>query len=44
MNHILIIEDDPYINNFVAEAVKKSGYTCVQAFSGTEALLLLEKI
>ncbi|MGL6201842.1 MAG: response regulator transcription factor [Lachnospiraceae bacterium] len=43
MNHILIIEDDPYINNFVAEAVKKSGYTCVQAFSGTEALLLLEK-
>ena len=43
MNNLLIIEDDAHINNFIAEAVIKSGYSCTQAFSGTEALLLLEK-
>ena len=43
MKKILIIEDDNEINNMTAEALNKAGYTCDQAFSGTEALLYLEK-
>lgn len=38
MEHILIIEDDTDINNLIAKALKKAGYTCTQAFSGTEGL------
>lgn len=41
--HILIIEDDTDINNVIAEALAKAGYSCTQAFSGTEALLYLER-
>lgn len=43
MNRILIIEDDTDINNLIAEALSKSGYSCTQAFSGTEGLLYVEK-
>ena len=39
MEKILIIEDDTYINNLVSDALGKSGYSTVQAFSGTEGLL-----
>ena len=39
MERILIIEDDAEINNMMREAFTKAGYTCVQAFSGTEGLL-----
>lgn len=42
MKNILIIEDDTEINNLMAEAFKKAGYSCTQAFSGTEALLRLD--
>ena len=37
---ILIIEDDDLINNMIKEALELSGYTCIQAFSGTEGILL----
>ncbi len=40
---ILIIEDDADINNLIGESLKKGGYLYTQAYSGTEALLLLEK-
>ena len=43
MSDILIVEDDAHISNFIAEALAKSDYSYAQAFSGTEALLLLEK-
>lgn len=43
MKNILIIEDDTDINNVIAEALTKAGYSCTQAFSGTEALLYFEK-
>ena len=39
MSGILIIEDDTYINNLIAESLSKEGYICRQAFSGTEGLL-----
>ena len=41
MSTILIIEDNTEINNLIRETMEKSGYSCVQAFSGTEALYLL---
>ena len=41
MNKILIVEDDTNINNLLNEALTKAGYVCEQAFSGTEAKLLL---
>lgn len=40
---ILIIEDDTYINSLLKEALEKEGYSCTQAFSGTEGHLLLER-
>lgn len=43
MKKILIIEDDNEINNMTAEALNKAGYSCDQAFSGTEALFYLDK-
>lgn len=39
---VLIIEDDADINNIVATHLTRVGYTCTQAFSGTEAKLLLD--
>ena len=42
MPNILIVEDDININNLLCEVFRKAGYTCEQAFSGTEAKLLLD--
>lgn len=41
MQTILIVEDDTNINNLLKEALTKEGYTCEQAFSGTEARMLI---
>lgn len=38
---ILIIEDDADINQIVTTRLTQMGYTCTQAFSGSEAQLLL---
>lgn len=43
MESILIVEDDVNINELLKEALGKEGYLCTQAFSGTEAEMLLEK-
>ena len=40
---ILIIEDDPSINEVVCAHLERRGYRCRQAFSGTEGLLLLRE-
>lgn len=40
--NILIVEDDTNINNLLKEALEKAGFSCEQAFSGTEAKLLIE--
>ena len=42
MPNILIVADDININNLLCEVLRKAGYTCEQAFSGTEAKLLLD--
>ena len=43
MKKILIVEDDVSIHNVIEELLKKENYTTYNAYSGTEALLLLEK-
>lgn len=39
---ILIVEDDSSINNMMCEALTKHGFSCTQAFSGTEGLLNIQ--
>ena len=41
--HILVVEDDPDINNLLYKIVTDAGYDCRRAFSGSEAELLTEK-
>lgn len=42
MKKILIVEDNTQINNVINDFLCKKQYNCVQAFSGTEALLHLK--
>ena len=41
MSEILIIDDDTHINDIVSKALRSEGYSVTSAYSGTEALLLL---
>ena len=41
--YILVVEDDNDINRMLKELLEGQGYETAQAFSGTEALLYLEK-
>lgn len=43
MEKILIVEDDISIHNIIEELLKSKNYSTSNAYSGTEALLLLEK-
>lgn len=43
MKTIAIIEDDEYIGSLLTEALTEEGYCVVRAYSGTEAVMLLEK-
>lgn len=43
MKKILIVEDDISIHNIIEELLKRENYITYNAYSGTEALLLLEK-
>ena len=42
MKTILIIDDDVYIGDMLAEALGQEGYAVMRAYSGTEALLVLD--
>ncbi|MCQ2462277.1 MAG: response regulator transcription factor [Clostridia bacterium] len=42
MYTILTVDDDEYINDLLYDALKRENYRVLRAFSGTEALLLLE--
>lgn len=44
MQTILIVEDDIDIHNLIKEILKKENYKIVDAYSGTEALMILEKL
>ena len=41
MKTIMVIDDDVYIGNMLEETLENEGYHIVRAYSGTEALLLL---
>ena len=43
MSTILIVEDDVNINEMLKVALQKEGYSCIQAFSGTEGRLVLSQ-
>lgn len=40
---ILIVEDDLFISDMLCETLVKEGFGVLRAFSGTEALMILEK-
>ncbi|MBE6595975.1 MAG: response regulator transcription factor [Ruminococcaceae bacterium] len=42
MKRILVIDDDIYIGNMLEELLTREGYDVTRAYSGTEALLVLE--
>jgi len=44
MKTICIVEDDLDIHNMIKEMLEKASYHVISAYSGTEALLLLEKV
>lgn len=43
MKQIALIDDDEYIGNMLEETLRKEGYEVLRAYSGTEAILLLER-
>lgn len=43
MHTILIVEDDVNISSLLRETLERERYACVQAFSGTEARMLLSE-
>lgn len=43
MRKILIVEDNNDIHNLIKEILEKENYVTMDAYSGTEAILLLEK-
>lgn len=43
MKKIAVIEDDLYIGNILEKKLTREGYEVLRAYSGTEALYLLEK-
>lgn len=43
MSKILIVEDDMSVHKILEEILKQEGYETLNAYSGTEALILLEK-
>ena len=43
-SNILIVDDDVYIGNMLEEMLTREGYVVTRAYSGTEAMLLLENM
>ncbi len=43
MKTIAVIDDDVYIGNMLEEILQREGYGVIRAYSGTEALYLLER-
>ena len=43
MKTIAVIDDDIHIGNLLEELLQREGYAVLRAYSGTEAVLLLER-
>lgn len=43
MKTIAVIDDDIHIGNFLEELLRREGYDVLRAYSGTEAVLLLDR-
>ena len=43
MPKIMVIDDDPHISDMITEALRDEGYAVSQAYSGTEAQMLLSQ-
>lgn len=43
MKTVLVVDDDIHISKMLDEALGRDGYTVLHAYSGTEALMVLEK-
>ena len=43
MKHILVVDDDIHIGNLLQEALEAEGYRVSRAYSGTEAVLALDR-
>ena len=43
MKTIAVIDDDIHIGNVLEELLQREGYAVLRAYSGTEAVLLLER-
>ncbi len=43
IGRILVVEDDPSLNDIVCSFLRLRGYACTAAFSGTEGRMLLER-
>ena len=43
MKTVAVIDDDIHIGNFLEELLQREGYAVLRAYSGTEAVLLLER-
>ncbi len=43
MQKILVVEDNSDIHNLIKEILEKENYNIIDAYSGTEALMILEK-
>ena len=43
MKTIAVIDDDIYISSLISTLLEKNGYRVIKGYSGSEALLLLEK-
>ena len=44
MKKILIVDDDLHIGNMLEQLLRREGYEVLRAYSGTEAVLLLDKV
>lgn len=42
IKHLLVIDDDVYIGNMLEETLVREGYSVSRAYSGTEALMVLD--
>ena len=43
MKTVLIVEDDPAISDLIAEVLTAGGIQPIRAYSGSEALLVLQR-